>query len=111
MRIAIDHQVTSLQDAGGMSRYHYELALKLRGRENISLDLLLGGESSVLPFAELVGGGVRVESWKSRLGPGYSRYATNALWTAAVAPMRGGQLRLPAARRRPPSAAMSYLWR
>jgi glycosyltransferase involved in cell wall biosynthesis len=89
VRIAIDHQVTSLQDAGGMSRYHYELAQKLRGRENISLDLLLGGESSVLPFAELAGGGVRVESWKSRLGPGYPRYATNALWTAAIAPMRG----------------------
>src|SRR3954447_1635812 len=72
-----------------MSRYHYELARKLRDGGNASLDLLLGGESSVLPFSELTGGSVRVESWKSRFGPGYSRYAMNALWTAAIAPMRG----------------------
>jgi glycosyltransferase involved in cell wall biosynthesis len=89
VRIAVDHQVTSLQDAGGMSRYHYELAHQLRGRDGISLDLLLGGENSVLPFTHLRGEGVRVESWKSRLRPGYSRYAVNALWTAAIAPLRG----------------------
>jgi glycosyltransferase involved in cell wall biosynthesis len=88
VRIAVDHQVTSLQDAGGMSRYHYELARQLRGREDISLDLLLGGQSSVLPFAGLEGDGLEVESWKSRLGPGYPRYAMNALWTAAIAPIR-----------------------
>jgi glycosyltransferase involved in cell wall biosynthesis len=89
VRIAVDHQVTSLQDAGGMSRYHYELARQLRGREGVAIDLLLGGQSSVLPFAELEGGGVCVESWRSRLGPGYSRYAMNAIWTAAIAPLRG----------------------
>ena len=55
MQIAFDHQVTSLQDAGGMSRYHYELARQIRGREGVSLDLLLGGQSSVLPFSELKG--------------------------------------------------------
>ena len=89
MRIAVDHQVTSLQDAGGMSRYHYELARQLRGREDLAMDLLLGGQSSVLPFAALEGAGVRVERWKSRLGPGYPRYAMNAVWTAAIAPLRG----------------------
>ena len=89
MRIAVDHQVTSLQDAGGMSRYHYELARQLRGREGISLDLLLGGQSSVLPFAGLEGEGLRVEGWKSRLRSGYPRYGMNALWTAAIAPIRG----------------------
>ncbi len=57
VQIAFDHQVTSLQDAGGMSRYHYELARQIRGREGVSLDLLLGGQSSVLPFAELKGEG------------------------------------------------------
>jgi glycosyltransferase involved in cell wall biosynthesis len=89
VRIAVDHQVTSLQDAGGMSRYHYELARQLRGREGVAMDLLLGGQSSVLPFAALEDGGVCVESWKSRLGPGYPRYAMNAMWTAAIAPLRG----------------------
>jgi glycosyltransferase involved in cell wall biosynthesis len=89
VRIAVDHQVTSLQDAGGMSRYHYELARHLGGRVGVSVELLLGGQSSVLPFAELRGEGVRVANWKSRLGPGYPRYAMNALWTAAFAPARG----------------------
>ncbi|MGB9418546.1 MAG: glycosyltransferase family 1 protein [Acidobacteriaceae bacterium] len=89
MQIAFDHQVTSLQDAGGMSRYHYELARQIRGREGVSLDLLLGGQSSVLPFAELKGEGVRVANWKSRMRAGYARYAMNALWTAATAPARG----------------------
>lgn len=89
MRIAVDHQVTSLQDAGGMSRYHYELARHLRDAEDISIDLLLGGESSVLPFRELQGSGIEVASWRSHLKPGYPRYAMNALWTAAIAPLRG----------------------
>lgn len=89
MRIAIDHQVTSLQDAGGMSRYHYELARHLRGMYGVSIDLLLGGHSSVLPFRNLQGSGVDVASWKSHLPPGYPRYAMNALWTAAIAPLRG----------------------
>jgi glycosyltransferase involved in cell wall biosynthesis len=89
VRIAVDHQVTSLQDAGGMSRYHYELARQFRGHEGVLLDLLLGGQRSVLPFTELEGQGVRVESWKSRLRPGYPRYAMNALWIAAIAPLRG----------------------
>jgi glycosyltransferase involved in cell wall biosynthesis len=89
VRIAVDHQVTSLQDAGGMSRYHYELARRLRGCEDIAMDLLLGGQSSVMRFAELEGDGVHVESWKSLLGPGSPRYAMNAVWTAAIAPLRG----------------------
>ena len=89
MRIAVDHQVTSLQDAGGMSRYHYELAHHLRGSHDVSIDLLLGGQSSVLPFRELQGSGVEVACWNSHLRPGYARYAINALWTGAVAPLRG----------------------
>ncbi len=89
MRIAIDHQATSLQDAGGISRYEYELAQHLRGKNDVSIDLLLGGQRSVLPFRDLDGEGVRVECWRSRLPPGYPRYAMNALWTAAIAPLRG----------------------
>lgn len=89
MRIAVDHQVTSLQDAGGMSRYHYELARQLRGTDGVSIDLLLGGQSSLLPFPELAGAGIELASWHSHLRPGYPRYAMNALWTAAIAPLRG----------------------
>ncbi|HEX6771154.1 MAG TPA: glycosyltransferase family 1 protein [Acidobacteriaceae bacterium] len=89
MRIAVDHQVTSLQDAGGMSRYHYELARHLRGVHDLSIHLLLGGQSSVLPFCSLQGSGIGVATWRSRLRPGYPRYGMNALWTAAIAPLRG----------------------
>ncbi len=31
MRILYDHQVFSLQDAGGASRYHFELIRNLQG--------------------------------------------------------------------------------
>jgi glycosyltransferase involved in cell wall biosynthesis len=89
VRIAVDHQVTSLQDAGGMSRYHYELARHLRRVDDLSIDLLLGGQSSVLPFRNLQGSGIEVAAWRSRLRPGYPRYAMNAFWTAAIAPLRG----------------------
>ncbi|HZB89322.1 MAG TPA: glycosyltransferase family 1 protein, partial [Terracidiphilus sp.] len=33
--------------------------------------------------------GMRVASWRSRMPPGYARYAMNALWTVATAPPRG----------------------
>jgi glycosyltransferase involved in cell wall biosynthesis len=89
VRIAVDHQVTSLQDAGGMSRYHFEVARHLRGTDGVYIDLLLGGHRSVLPFRELQGSGVDVAGWASHLRPGYLRYATNSLWTAAIAPLRG----------------------
>ncbi len=89
MRIAIDHQVTSLQDAGGVSRYHYELVRHLGGRPQVVIDLLLGGNSSQLPFQQLRGDGVRVTSWRSQLKPGYARYALNALLTSAIGPLRG----------------------
>ncbi len=42
MRILYDHQVFSLQDAGGASRYHFELIRNLQGLSEVAIELLLG---------------------------------------------------------------------
>ncbi len=42
MRILYDHQVFSLQDAGGASRYYFELVRNLQGRDLVDVELLLG---------------------------------------------------------------------
>ncbi len=89
MRIFYDHQATSLQDAGGLSRYHYELARELGRQDGVRLEYFLGLNASVMPFADLRGQGARVVSWPALMRPGYLRYALNALATSAVMPLRG----------------------
>ena len=53
MRILYDHQVFSLQDAGGASRYHFELIRNLQGSDDIAIEVLIGLNGSVMPFATL----------------------------------------------------------
>ncbi|MGI8770598.1 MAG: glycosyltransferase family 4 protein [Acidobacteriaceae bacterium] len=89
MRIFFDHQVTSLQDAGGVSRYHFELVRELGRRTDARVEYLLGWNASVLPFRELASPTVRVLSRTTSLRPGIARYGLNALLTNAVAPLRG----------------------
>jgi glycosyltransferase involved in cell wall biosynthesis len=89
MRIFFDHQVTSLQDMGGVSRYHFELARELGRRTDARIEYLLGWNASVLPFRELAAPTVRVFSRATGLPPGIPRYGLNALLTNAVAPLRG----------------------
>jgi glycosyltransferase involved in cell wall biosynthesis len=89
MRILYDHQVFSLQDAGGASRYHFELVRNLQTVDEIRLELLLGLNSSVMPFAALRQASTRVLSWPTRIKPGILRYAINELITSLAAPFRG----------------------
>ncbi len=89
MRVFYDHQVTSLQDAGGASRYHYELLQHLGSASAVSASALLGGNRSVLPFPRLHGGGRRVVSWTTRLPAGYGRYLANEAASALLAPLQG----------------------
>lgn len=89
MRVFYDHQVTSLQDAGGSSRYHYEILKHLGGSGAIRALALLGGTQCVFPYGELRSTGVRVYNWPSRLRAGYARYAANEAVTAVLAPMQG----------------------
>jgi glycosyltransferase involved in cell wall biosynthesis len=81
MRIVYDHQVTSLQDAGGASRYHYELARHISKNAKVEIGMYLGLTGNVHPYALLRQSGVRVVSFHSSLRPGLARYAINELLT------------------------------
>jgi glycosyltransferase involved in cell wall biosynthesis len=88
MRILYDHQVFSLQDAGGASRYHFELIRNMQGAGEVAIDLLLGLNSSVMPFRSLQGGRTRVFGHSTAMRPGLPRYAVNELFSALIAPPR-----------------------
>jgi glycosyltransferase involved in cell wall biosynthesis len=88
MRVFYDHQVTSLQDAGGVSRYYLELVRALLRTGDVNADLLFGFTRSVLPFTKLRPD-ARVTNWPSLLRPGYARYGVNEALTAVLAPFRG----------------------
>ena len=89
MRSFYDHQVFSLQDAGGVSRYLYELIRNLRASRDIEIELLMGLNASVMPFPELQNTKIKVFSWKAGFGPGYPRYALNELASSVIAQVRG----------------------
>jgi glycosyltransferase involved in cell wall biosynthesis len=89
MRILYDHQVFSLQDTGGISRYHYELAKNLQVFSEVHIEALIGGNASVFPLVNLRGERTRVTAWKTRTKPGYARYAINETLLSLAAPLRG----------------------
>ncbi len=89
MRIYYDHQLCSLQDAGGASRYHYELMRYLSGLPEVETELFLGMNSTVYPFKALASANVRVTSFGGPLRRGMLRYATNELLGNSIAPFRG----------------------
>src|SRR3974377_1493147 len=84
MRILYDHQVFSLQDVGGASRYHYELARYLAAVPDVQVELALGLYRSVCPFQELSSANLRVRGMRGPVPPGLLRYVLNeSLGTAA----------------------------
>ncbi len=89
MRVFYDHQVTSLQDAGGLSRYYFELIQRLVRNWDIEPELVLGIEQSVMPFRDFPPPARVLSLNGSRLKPGIPRYAINEAITAMVAPLRG----------------------
>ncbi len=89
MRILYDHQVFSLQDAGGASRYHFELVRNLQGSDEVELEMLMGLNSSVMPFAALRQTHTKVFARNTGIKPGMARYAINELFSALMAPLRG----------------------
>jgi glycosyltransferase involved in cell wall biosynthesis len=89
MRILYDHQVFSLQDAGGASRYHYELIRNLQASNEVEVELLMGLTASVMPFAGLERDRTKVFARSTEIKPGAARYATNELFSSVVAPLRG----------------------
>lgn len=89
MRVLYDHQAFSLQDAGGVSRYHYELIRNFPTLSDLQIELLMGANASVLPFPELRNSQTKVLGWRTRIRPGYLRYAINESMYAVVTPIRG----------------------
>jgi glycosyltransferase involved in cell wall biosynthesis len=89
MRVLYDHQVSSLQDAGGASRYHFELIRSLQAAPGVAIEFLMGLNHSVLPFAALQQGNTGIVSWAVPMKPGLFRYAANELLSAAAAPLQG----------------------
>jgi glycosyltransferase involved in cell wall biosynthesis len=89
MRILYDHQVFSLQNAGGASRYHYELVRNMQLVAGVEIEMLLGLNGSVMPFAGLRRRHSRIVATSTRLKPGVLRYAANEFLSALVAPMSG----------------------
>ena len=84
MRILYDHQVFSLQNAGGASRYQYELLRYLSAVQGVETRLFLGLNRTAYPFRELSSADTRVSGVRAPLRPGLVRYALNeALETAA----------------------------
>lgn len=89
MRIFYDHQLFSLQNAGGASRYHYELMRHLSSAPDVRVELLLGLNETVYPFQELSTKNTRVTGFRGPLGPGILRYAANEALSNAILPFRG----------------------
>ena len=89
MRIYYDHQLCSLQDAGGASRYHYELAKYFSGLPDVETETFLGMNASVYPFDGLGSTKARVMSFTGPFPKGVLRYAANELIGNSIAPFRG----------------------
>lgn len=87
MRILYDHQVFSLQDAGGASRYFYQLTRCLLTASDVEVELWLGINGTVLPFRELLG--ARIVGCERFLPRGYTRYIANELLSNTLAPFAG----------------------
>ena len=89
MQILYDHQVFSLQNAGGASRYFYEVIKFLTTVPDVKTDVLLGVNGTVYPFRALDSKKARVSSFRAWLPPGSQRYIVNEVWSNVVAPFRG----------------------
>jgi glycosyltransferase involved in cell wall biosynthesis len=89
MRILYDHQVFSLQNAGGASRYFYELMRFLATIPEVQTELLLGISGTVYPFRQLPASKAKVMSFDESLPPGTLRYLVNEAWSNLRVPFRG----------------------
>jgi glycosyltransferase involved in cell wall biosynthesis len=89
MRILYDHQVFSLQNAGGASRYYYELMQSLAGFSEVHTELWLGINETVYPFRQLSRARTHVVSLGGFLKRGRCRYIANETLGNALAPFAG----------------------
>ena len=89
MRILFDHQVFSLQNAGGASRYYYELMRSLASVSDVHTELWLGINDTVFPFRQLSRSHAHIVSWGGFLKRGSWRYLANEMLGNTLAPFAG----------------------
>ena len=89
MRILYDHQVFSLQNAGGASRYHYEILRYLSTCPEVEAELFLGLNQTIYPFRDLRSSRIKVQGVRSPLEKGMLRYVLNETLEAGISPFRG----------------------
>ena len=75
------YQVVSLQNAGGASRYVYELTAHLSRMPEVMVGTVLGFNASSYPFHSLEATGAKVVSWGTAMKAGLKRYMVNELLT------------------------------
>lgn len=89
MRILYDHQTFSLQNAGGASRYFYEIIRFMTTVPDVQAELLMGISGTVYPFRSLPPAKARVTQLREVLPPGMLRYVVNEIWGNFAAVVRG----------------------
>src|ERR1017187_5245189 len=89
MRVFYDHQAFSLQNAGGMSRYFYEIMKFMTTVPDVQTELLLGISGTVYPFRSLPPSKARVTQLRESLPPGMLRYVANEVLGNFAALSRG----------------------
>jgi len=89
MRILYDHQVFSLQNVGGASRYYYELMKFLSTVPDTQTELWLGISGTMYPFRTLNPSKAQISAFPEWLSPGMARYLANELWSNLTAAFQG----------------------
>ncbi len=89
MRVFYDHQAFSLQNAGGVSRYFYEIIRFMTNVPDVQTELLLGISGTVYPFRNLPPAKARVTQLRESLPPGMLRYVANEILGNFAALVRG----------------------
>ena len=89
MRVFYDHQVFSLQNAGGISRYFYEIMRFMATVPDVRTELLMGISGTVYPFRDLPPSKARVTQLQESVPPGMLRYVANEILGNFAALVRG----------------------
>ena len=89
MRILYDHQLFSLQNVGGASRYHYELMRYLATIPDVASEIFLGVNQTTYPFLQLSSPRTSVLGVRAPLPRGMVCYLLNEALENAISPFRG----------------------
>lgn len=89
MRILYDHQVFSLQDRGGISRYYLELVRHISHLDDCVAEILLGYNKNLLSSSSSPNTKIHDFNGPFDIKPGKYRYALNEAISSLVLPFSG----------------------